>query len=470
MFDIYKFLVARGDEAEDARRLGFAAWFCDEIPAEEFVNDDRLFYEFINYCVTLGVPIKENYLHVWLDTELRKVLRETNAHVKGTETLDFTEPVSFETATQVTKHVLEDNMKVFLSEETKADDFIVELAAFFTTQRGQKLTEVLSKTYDMLNQTNNSEEAADFALNSINVVKEIYDESKLDELQNTKITDRTKMVFVTDSGIPALDNDSFGLYTGQLFDVEAQPGTGKTRFAIGTYGYNAVVKYKKNVLFNNLEQDVGEIEAMFVARHVFELFNVQVSDIMIARDKVPEEIKDKVAAARYDLFESGKYGKLKILNEDMYVETAETKLRTWDSLYGPFDLIIIDYVGLVESKPAMYHKELTEAEIIKTFLKKFKRFCRKTRKAGLSISQFNKEGVVAGNADKPITPDMAQGGMSVFRHTDYNMAISMTPTMRLQQKRKISNPKVRSSAGYEPFLVDTRLAFCFWRQTVQKAV
>ena len=65
---------------------------------------------------------------------------------------------------------------------------------------------------------------------------------------------------------------------------------------------------------------------------------------------------------------------------------------------------------------------------------------------------------------------MAQGGITVYRNTDYNIAISMTETMRLQQKRRFSQPKVRASAGFGSFIADTRLGFCYFKQVVQKSV
>ena len=65
---------------------------------------------------------------------------------------------------------------------------------------------------------------------------------------------------------------------------------------------------------------------------------------------------------------------------------------------------------------------------------------------------------------------MAQGGIAVYRNTDYNLAISMTETMKLQQKRRFSQPKVRSSSGFPSFIADTRLGFCYFKQVVQQDV
>ena len=177
-----------------------------------------------------------------------------------------------------------------------------------------------------------------------------------------------------------------------------------------------------------------------------------------------------VEAARYDLFESGKYGKIVCIESELYVENYLNKIRNWDKLKGPFDLIIIDYIGLMKSKPAQYQREKLKADIIATTFETFKGYIRTTRKAGIAISQFNREGIAAGNADKEITTEMAQGGITVYRNTDYNIAISMTETMRLQQKRRFSQPKVRASAGFGSFIADTRLGFCYFKQVVQKSV
>lgn len=470
MNNIFTHFIARGDKVEDNRRLAYAQWFIEAVPLTEFTGDERLFCEFIDYSASLSIPITLKYLQVWIDTELREVLHKTEIHVKGCESLRFEDPLSFETAFRTTSQVLQDNFTVLANMESDISDFRVNVSAYFTQRRSERLTQTLAETYDKLNSTNSSEEAADFAMDNIAAIKDIYDDYRLEELENEQIEDRTQMIKVSDSGLPAIDKDSGGLFTTQLIGIEAQPGTGKTRFALGTYCYRALTIYKKNVLFLALEQTEVEIRAMLTACHVFWMFNIQMSDKMILTNQIPEEIRPQYEAAKYDLFESGKYGKFVCRELDLFVETFITKIRTLDKLHGPFDLIAIDYMGLLESKPADFRRELTEYEIIKTGFKQFKRYLRRSGKAGVAISQFNREGIQAGKNDKEITTEMAQGGIAVYRNTDYNIAISMTETMKLQQKRRFSQPKVRSSAGFPSFIVDTRLGFLFFRQVVQKAV
>lgn len=470
MDNIFTHFICRSDSPSESKRLAHAAWFIDAIPPSEFDSDEKLFYYFLQYCCDLNVPVKFKYLQVWISTELRELLMSSKTRVDACATLSFEDPASFETIFLTTSEVLQDDFRVLETQDSEIEDFPVFVSQYFTTQMEKRLTQTLSDTFNCMNSTASAIDAADFAVDSINYIKEIYDVSKLVDLDYQSPNSGTYMEFVTDSGLPAIDTDSGGIYTTQLVDIEAQAGAGKTRFVIGTYAYRAVVEYKKNVLICALEQNPAELEAMLVAHHVFRLFGDQISDRLITQGKVPPEVAPQVEAARYDLFHSGKYGKFVVKELDLYVETFISKIRTLDKLEGPFDLIVIDYMGLLESAPAQYQRALSEYEIIKTGFRRYKQYLRKSKKAGISVSQFNREGVQAGKADKEISTEMAQGGLAVFRNTDYNIAISMTDTMKAQQRRRFSQPKVRLSKGFDTFVADTRLGFCYWKQIVTKEV
>lgn len=466
MDSIFSHFIARGERDEQMKRLSYADWFLEAVPEIEFKSDERLFYEFLDYCVDLNIPVTYKYLQVWLSTELKEVLHATNVHVTGCESLRFEDPLAFETAYRTTVEVLSDDFNVLEAMESAIDDFKVEVASYFTRQRKQKLTQALADTFERLNATEDSDDAADFAIDALTMAKDIYDVTKLEDLDLDDIENRDKYVMITDSGIPAIDKDSMGASTSQLIGIEAQPGTGKTRFVIGTYAYRALTIYSRNVAFFALEQKKSEIKAMFEACHMFWMFNIQISDTMIRHNDIPDEIRAQYEAAKYDLWESGKYGKLSIFEEDFVEETFIRRINILDKLHGPFDLIIIDYMGMIEGKS----KDATIYTITKYSYKHFKRYVRRHNKVGIAVAQFNTEGIEAGKADKEITTNMAEGGIAVYKNTDYNIAISMTPTMRLQQKRRFSQPKVRGSAGFPSFIADTRLGFCYFKQVVNQAV
>lgn len=468
MNTLFRHFIGRGDD--DYKRLSYGAWFISTVPITEFTSDEQLFWKYIEYSDKLGAPLRRKYFELWLHTELRGVLRETNARVPGCEALSYDEPTSFETAIRTTTKIMLDNFTILETAESDIDDFRIDVAVFFTKKKQERLTEALSDTYTKLSDTDDSNIAADYALDAINNINEIYNPDKLDDL-DTKLThEEDDMEFISDSGLQAIDKDSDGLHRTQLFGIEAQPGTGKTRFAAGTYGYRAATLYHHNVLFITLEQTRHEIESLWIARHVFEMFNVQVSDKMIRKGSYPEEVASQVEAAKYDLFDSGKYGKLIAIEETFYNDTFVNRLRNLDRLKGPFDLIIIDYMGLIKSPTGPYKKEQALGDRISMAYELFKAYVRNNRKAGIAIGQFNREGIEAGEADKAITTDMAQGGIAVYRHTDYNIAMSRTAQMKAMQRCRFSQPKVRGSAGFGTFLSDTRLGFCWFKQIVQQTV
>lgn len=467
MHNIFSYFV---DKDGNEMRAIDAAWFVEVFPEQEFGEDERYFFLFLDYCAALGVPIRRRYLETWCSTDLKKYISALKIKVKGCEAINLDDPVGFEEVARVTTQVLLDDYTALEMLDSPEEDFPVALSDFINERRAERITDCLSKTFNVLQDTNDSVQAGEYATFQLNLINEIYDESILDDVAARGSSRNKKLRFISDYGLPAIDADSKGIYGTQLIDIEAQPGAGKTRFTIGCPLYTALVKYKRNVLFWALEQERSEVEAMFTARHVFELFNIQVNDELILKDKIPEDLRDKVEAARIDLFESGKYGKLVIMERILYTETIIQSIKNIDKLRGPFDIIAIDYVGIIESAPAKYQKEKSVAEIISTSLKLLKRYARSSKKAIISISQFNRDGITAGNADKEITTEMAQGGINVFRHTDYNIAMSYSPEMKAQNKRRFSQPKVRGTAGFGTFIASVWMGICLFKQDTKKAV
>lgn len=465
MNDIFRYFIGNADSGT---RLAYAEWFCEHFPVNEFSADELLYRECLAYCAKLNVPLRRRTLDVWISTELRKQLLKHRVKVAGCESLNFEDPVAFETAVQTTRQILQDDFNVLEALPTNTDEFALDMDAFIHQRRNERITDILTATYAKLSETEDTQSTTDYMMDSVASLNEIYNSDILDDFQDTAVKHKPRKV--ADTGLPAIDADSGGIYTTQLLGIEAQPGTGKTRFALGQVMYRALTIYKTNCLYISLEQNVVELEAMLVAKHCFTLFGIQVNDSLIWKDKVPEDLKSKVEAARIDLFDSGKYGKFKPLKEVLYVETFISRLRTLDKLKGPFDLIAIDYMGLIESKPAKWQKSLQDYEKISEAFKLFKRYLEATDKAGIAISQFNDKGIEAGKADKEISTNMAQGGITVYRNTDFNIAMSRTDTMKAQQKCRFQQPKVRDSAGFGTFLATTRLGICYFDQIANKEV
>lgn len=470
MLDIFSYFVASGDPVADGKRTSQLLWFVDNFPSTEFHGEDRIMYEYAQFSSTLRIPFKADYLAVFCDNELRKFLIKTKIRITGTEDLNYDDPSALETAYKIVTEALKDVIVVWEREPHDPMDFIVSAKSFIHGQLDTRLTETLSSAFNMKSDTEDPAKALTYAQMQLENIRDIYDESILEELDVTTSSVKvTKPEFVSDTGLPGIDRDIDGIYTTQLGGVEAAPGTGKTRFALGVWAYRAAVFFQKNVLYYSLEQSKEECEAMLVSRHIYELYGIQIPDKLIFKDKVPEEYVEQVKSARMDLFESGKYGKIQIEAVDLYMETFIQKIKSIDRLKGPFDLIIIDYMALIAEQNT-YGKPKNIGEIVSYCYKSFKKYVRREKKAGIAVNQLNREGIAASKANKEITTEMAQGGIEVYRSTDFNLTISATAEMELQNKRKISQPKKRSSEGMGSLMVDVRLGISLWYQQAKKQI
>ena len=78
-------------------------------------------------------------------------------------------------------------------------------------------------------------------------------------------------------------------------------------------------------------------------------------------------------------------------------------------------------MSLLQSNPPKYERTLDDYKIVSRGYRMFKRYVRKNRKGGISVNQFNREGIAASKADKEIDATMGAGGIEAYRSTDVNI-------------------------------------------------
>lgn len=456
---IFSYFIARGDDG-DKKRLGYLSWFVMQYPQTEFRREDAIFRNFMEYCFKLSVPLKLQYLDVYLSTELREFCVTSKTKIDGTESLSYDDPNSLATALTTIKDVMYAEWKELEATETDVNDFPVFVDKFRVERRNARAVEVYGRAYDMTSR--GLPDGPDWAREQLNAIEEIYTDEALEEITDTPL-EEAQMDPVVTTGIPAIDKDIVALCRTQLLDISAPPGAGKTRMAIGVFVHRALMA-GKNVLYYTLEQSKVEIENMLVARHVFELYGDIISDKMIAMGQVPPELQGEVAAARVDILEEGKHGKFLCVESDLYLETFIDKIRSQDRVNGPFDVIIIDHMSLIQSKPNQPGRRLEDYQIVARAYRRFKRYVRKNRKAGISVNQFNQAGIEASRQDKEINATMAAGGVEAYRSPDANLVITYNDAMASQSIRRCSLPKTRSSEGFNSILLRVKLACCYFQQ------
>lgn len=149
MNEIFSHFIAR-DAKTDQRRVGYIMWFSDTFPDSEFKGEDLLMKMYCNYSTSLQVPLKYNYLAIFISTELRRILIEENIHVPGTDNLNYSEPTGLETAYQVTREYLLDQFRLLESKDVDIDDFKVEADSFMTKQLNDRMVEELGELTKLL--------------------------------------------------------------------------------------------------------------------------------------------------------------------------------------------------------------------------------------------------------------------------------------------------------------------------------
>lgn len=453
-------------------RKGLASWFLNSFPHSEFLNEDRVMYDVVEQASSLGITSGEKYLEVYIRTELKPFLYKHKVKVQGTEGLIFEDPLSLDQAYAITSDVLRAEYYGILQDSEEIDDFPIEIVEFMQVQKDNRVLDLLMNAHEISTGVSRgnigSGDAAEILQQESQAILEIYDKDKLVELgeifpqllESEDGKGTTKFKFGMYTGIPTIDNDTRGVYTSRVYGIEGAPGRGKTRFAIGVFGYRAAVQHNLNVSFRTLEQSVEEIEAIFVSLHVYFLFGKIVPDnFILSEDSIKDEdIKNKVKAARQDLFKSGKYGKIKVKQDKLYLGTFIQAFKQQDRLEGGMDMYIIDYMALIEQEAPKqgerYYRHLDEWKIIQQAYRKFKAYCLHNGKIGVALNQLNRSGIEKSNAGKATDENDAQGGVEVYRSTDYNIVVGGTEEMMAQSKRQLYNPKKRSSKGIGVLMID----------------
>lgn len=470
------FLVRPNDTVEDInRRQAYATFFVINFPKTEFKREERILWHLVNFSVKLETPIKRRFIEVFIETQLRTLLFKERIKIKSTEKYRFEESIDAETIYNTTKDVLLDIYEELLDNSNDLGDFTVDITTWMSNRVSERIIDVYNKGAEIIDATSGKRiggyDALEYTQDLLSEIADVYDLEKLEDIEDTTdnedVNNWEEIEAVTDCGLAPIDEDMKCLRRGELLGIEAPPGKGKTRFATGAWVYRTLVKYKKNVLYYALEQKEREIRAMLIARHIKKLWPKKRVDMRIIYTgdyKQSEELVKLVNIASDDLFKSGKYGKIKIVDNDhtMYLETMIQDMKQKDKLHGPFDLIVVDYMTLIEQKGGKFEKNLQDYQITKFAYRKFKKYLSRSGKAGIGINQRNAKGVEDAEKGRKASATGGAGGMEVYRSTDYNIVVSCTDAQEMQGFRQMSCPKARSSKGIDDFICSTYLECCYW--------
>lgn len=475
--NIFSYFLQRNEDTKDDKkvRLAFMTFFTIHFPISEFNKENKLFWHLCGYATTLGVNVNEKLIDIYTKTELKEFILKNRVHVQGTEKYRLDDVTQIGTIIRITSNLLYDEFERLKNiDNGSVENFVIDVKEWMKINKNKSLEKILTNSFKMMDEivkgkvgTNDS---LDYMLTAGNDLKIIYDEDILEDLQEPEDVLDEDIEFITDSGIPGIDNDTGGLYQTQMFGIEAGAGEGKSRFVRGTYCYRGATLYKRNVLDFMLEQSKSEVEAMYVARHIFELRNLVITDAMIITKKdkfgnpISEEVREIIEIARYDLFKSGQYGKIHIVADMLYLETFIERIKMLDMRHGPFDLILIDYMTLIEQENTSSYARLQEHQVYKFAYKWFKRYLRKTKKGGIAVNQLKGEEAKDVSSGKEASRNGGSGTLESRKTPDRVDVLSSSKAMQRKNMRRITPVKARSSEGTNDVLLNVKLGQCVFQQ------
>lgn len=467
MNSIFKWFML--DSEETAARL---SWFVEKFSKSSFSEIDKLLYIFLEYCADLGITVKEEYLKDFLRTEGKEIIQKEDIRIESLQALDYKEPGALEEAYQSISAATLLRYEQYAELDLTGREFKVDMKTFMSTRKREILLQVFAEKYPRV--VNGEEISA-----IVNEIYTVFDRME-EEFNNESLADldfytrkgdgaykKDDMTFLFKTGMPCIDGDLGGVYTSQCITFTGPPGSGKTRFAAIQFAYQAAVVYKHDVLFDELELTKSQVENILIAHHIIRIYGgkVKIPDSIMNKHELDEQQQRFYEAAKMDLFESDKYGKIFISTNDLNVETMEKKRLRFFRLNSRAKLWIIDYLGLLTSKPqSKYAPHKQKYEIIGDGIKCVKEIAKKANIAALCICQYNDEGIKANDMGKQMHPGCVEGGHIIQRHSDYDIAMTMTEEQRIARRRMLSTIKVRGAEGFTNVPVQTDCSVSIFKQ------
>ena len=458
------FILREGDSHEvTKRRRAYLNWFINSYPSSEFVKEELLYYTFLDYVDKYEAPVTSKALSSFCATELQPLIVKNNIKIALTFGLNFDDIGQQLEAVKITANVLHTLFEQSIYCDYDLLNFVITMDVWINERLKNSIIAMYNDGMSIISSVQLKKtgaiDAANLTFERTASMLEMYSKTKLLEIQEITIDDE-EFQFMCNLGITPLDSVTGGLFSTELVSIEAPPGIGKTKFVVCQIMWRSAVLYKKSNLFFALEMSRKEIDALLVARHYYYLYREVVDEANIRikgnYNKLPNDVKQKIEAARDDLYNNTNYGKIEIQATTLRVDSFIAKIKREDKLKGMFDIIHIDYIGLIESSERKYG-QARHYETIGEALMLFKRYVRSTNKLGIAVNQLGAEGTKLAKEGKSGAEYGAQGGMIVYRSTDKNFIISATDEQKAQRKRSIEISKGRGVANLISIETNTKL-------------
>lgn len=461
---IFKWLTA---ESEDPKAKAYASWFARQFEPKDFTGIDRLLFCYIKFCTNLGVVPSKNYLQSYLRSNGKADVKKYSIRTETMDSYDYKELSQFEEAFRIVSEVGISAYNTYVEEDLEGRDFKIDMNEYIASAKSELIQQRLLTFFEQMNSGYDVGELSQGLRGELATIDKKFDADQIKNLGSTGSDGSGgKMRFICKTGFPAIDGDLGGIYTKLIITLESQPGGGKSRFANRFFAYQVLTEAKEDVLCYGTELTEWQCKNILIAIHITRIYDgrYKIPDSLMNTNELTPEQRQIYESAKIDLFESGKYGQF-IFKETCVIEDLEDELVETARLYPKLSLLMIDYMGLIRSKPKdKYARRMEQYQIITEGYEIVRSFVKDFDVGAICINQFNDEGINAAEAGKPIRSGHTQGGHIVQRHTDYDIAMTYTMEQKLNNTRMWQTPKVRGAKGFSNVIGKVDLSVSYFEQ------
>ena len=476
-YDLFKTIMGDNPDHEIDEVLDNTRYLVNRVPVNIFQDEYAIIYQSAKWCVKNNMPLTRDVLQQ-LMLNSRDELLDSKKIVLGQDAnndedrfvemvnLTLSEYDSMASEEFESRHLQgETNLYLQTWAQEEMQRLIYDLNIIYT--EGLR---VGTKTYQGAEGVNN------YYKRKYELIDSIVNERKdylADDINNAQISgleikdkitmEETDTEYISKFGITSIDNQIIGAKTGEMIVVQGGSGVGKTRYAVGTLGYNAL-KMGKNVLHISLEQKPQRIYPMYQARHLLEQLGTRVGLTSgdLIKNTYDASLEGVVQESYIDLADNPAMGNLYVVGRKLDAVDIEDYLN---SIYDEFqfDVVILDHFTLLGTKSsASKYVEMSDAANTLTTA------CKYFRGRGFLAVVLNQiSSDVEGKFLKGDTREAKIAGSSsqdLLRGSDITLTLYEDENMKEDASMKLLLNKLRDSGYIPDVLMDVDKGRCYFAE------
>lgn len=460
------------EESQLDSSLAYCAWFTKEMDINSFRGVDKLIVCFLKYCSNLHVKVSKRALSFYIKNDLERDIKKFNIKSDTMDAYDYTQISQLKEAAGILGGILTSSYDTYVLKDLTQSEFRLDMSNFFSEKKAEEMQNLFTEFYPRTMDGSNLEDVGSEMKHRISKIEELYNIKKLKNLDfiegrvSSESEDNENLEYLFDTGLPCVDGDSMGVYTHLMTTINAQPSGGKTRLTEIHWAYKCVLA-GYDCIWYTTELTKAQVENIMIAHHITQLFggSKKIPDALLNRKKELSEEQLRIyEAARIDLFESGRYGKM-IIKRGCILEELDDEVRNLLRINSNIKLLAIDYMGLIRSVPRdPRQKAYDKYQVIEKAYEIVRGILMDCSIHAVCINQYNEEGIKAAEAGRPIRSGMTEGGHCVFRYTDYDLNLTYTPEQKLAGVRMLESAKTRGTPGFPKTMLRVDLAVSYFNQ------